>query len=67
MEIRQLYLSLLAVLLSSFAVITHNQDLTLTRDTQPANILNLQSEELYNLPAAEQKPVIAVYQNSFQD
>ena len=67
MEIRQLYLCLLAVLLSSCAVITHNQDLTLTRDTQPANILNLQSEELYNLPAAEQKPVIAVYQNSFQD
>jgi len=68
MEIQRLFLCLLVVLpFSGCAILNHNNDLALTRDTQPANILNLQSEELYNLPAAEQKPVIAVYQNSFQD
>ena len=68
MEIQRLFLCLLVVLpFSGCAILNHNNDLALTRDTQPANILNLQSEELYNLPAAKQKPVIAVYQNSFQD
>jgi curli production assembly/transport component CsgG len=57
----------LATLLSSCAVINHNTDLALTRNIEPANILNLQSQDLANLPPAKNRPVIAVYRDSFQD
>ena len=67
MGIRQLSVCLLAVLLSSCAVLNYNNDLALTRDIQPASILDLQSVELAEVPAAKQKPIIAVYRDSFQD
>ena len=67
METKLLYSFLLATLLSSCAVINHNTDLALTRNIEPANILNLQSNDLANLPPAKNKPVIAVYRDSFQD
>jgi curli production assembly/transport component CsgG len=57
----------LAILVSSCAVLNKNTDLALTRDIQPANILDLQSVELAELPPAKRKPVIAVYRDSFQD
>jgi len=57
----------LAVLLSSCAVLNHNKDLSLTRDILPADILDLQSVELAELPPAKKKPVIAIYRDSFQD
>ena len=67
METKLLYSFLLATLLSSCAVINHNTDLVLTRNVEPANILNLQSQNLANLPPAKNRPVIAVYRDSFQD
>ena len=67
MEIRLLYSFLLAILVSSCAVLNKNTDLALTRDIQPANILDLQSVELAELPPAKRKPVVAVYRDSFQD
>ena len=67
MAIRLLYSFLLAILVSSCAVLNKNTDLVLTRDTQPANILDLQSVQLAELPPAKKKPVIAVYRDSFQD
>ena len=67
MGIRLLYSFLLAISVSSCAVLNKNTDLALTRHIEPANILDLQSVELAELPAAKRKPVIAVYQNSFQD
>ena len=67
MATKLLYSFLLATLLSSCAVINHNTDLALTRNIEPANILNLQSQDLANLPPAKNKPVIAVYRDSFQD
>ena len=67
MEIRLLYSFLLAILVSSCAVLNENKDLSLTRDILPANILDLQSVELAELPPAKNKPVIAVYRDSFQD
>lgn len=67
MGIRQLFSCLLVILVSSCAVLSHNTDLALTRDIKSANILNLQSEELLNIPAAKRQPIIAVYSNSFQD
>ena len=67
MEIRLLYSFLLAILVSSCAVLNENKDLSLTRDILPANILDLQSVELAELPPAKKKPVIAVYRDSFQD
>ena len=67
MAIRLLYSFLLAILLSSCAVLNKNTDLALTRDIQPANILDLQSAQLAELPPAKRKPVIAVYRDSFQD
>jgi curli production assembly/transport component CsgG len=57
----------LAISVSSCAVLNKNTDLALTRDIQPANILDLQSVELAELPPAKRKPVIAVYRDSFQD
>ena len=67
MEIRLLYSFLLAILVSSCAVLNENKDLSLTRDILPANILDLQSVELAELPPAKKKPIIAVYRDSFQD
>ena len=67
MAIRLLYSFLLVILVSSCAVLNKNTDLALTRDIQPANILDLQSVELAELPPAKRKPVIAVYRDSFQD
>ena len=67
MAIRLLYSFLLAILVSSCAVLNENKDLSLTRDILPANILDLQSVELAELPPAKKKPVIAVYRDSFQD
>ena len=67
MGIRQLSVCLLAILLSSCAVIAKNEDLVISQDRKPAQVLDLQSEELANLPPAELKPVIAVYPNSFSD
>ena len=34
---------------------------------EKASVLDLQSEELKNIPAAKRKPVIAIYPNSFKD
>ena len=67
MAIRLLYSFLLAILVSSCAVLNKNTDLSLTRNIQPANILDLQSAQLAELPAAKRKPIIAVYRDSFQD
>ena len=67
MAIRLLYSFLLAILVSSCAVLNKNTDLALTRDIQPANILDLQSVQLAELPPAKRKPIIAVYRDSFQD
>ena len=67
MAIRLLYSFLLAILVSSCAVLSKNTDLSLTRNIQPANILDLQSVQLAELPPAKRKPVIAVYRDSFQD
>ena len=67
MAIRLLYSFLLAILVSSCAVLNKNTDLSLTRNIQPANILDLQSVELSELPPAKRKPVVAVYRDSFQD
>tara|TARA_R100000458_G_scaffold59543_1_gene70425 strand:- start:2357 stop:3211 length:855 start_codon:yes stop_codon:yes gene_type:complete len=67
MEIRQLLLCLSVVLLSSCAVLNQNSDLVLTKKIQSPTTLNLQSEELQNLPAAKVQPTIAIYPNSFKD
>ena len=67
MAIRLLYSFLLAISVSSCAVLNKNTDLSLTRDIQPANILDLQSAQLAELPPAKRKPVVAVYRDSFQD
>jgi len=67
MATRLLYSFLLAILASSCAVLNENKDLSLTRNIQAANILDLQSAQLAELPAAKRKPVIAVYRDSFQD
>ena len=65
--IQQLSVCLLAILLSSCAVIAKNEDLFITQDRKPAQVLDLQSEELASLPPAENRPVVAVYRDSFQD
>ena len=68
MEIQRLFLCLLVVLpFSGCAILNHNNDLALTRDTEPANILDLQSVALAEVPPAKRKPIIAVYRDSFQD
>ena len=67
MGMKLLYSFLLAILVSSCAVLNENKDLSLTRDILPANILDLQSVELAELPPAKRKPVVAVYRDSFQD
>jgi len=68
MGTQRLFLCLLvASLFSGCAVLNKNTDLSLTRDIQPANILDLQSVELAELPPAKRKPVVAVYRDSFQD
>ena len=67
MEILQRFLCLSVLLLSSCAVIWENDDLVLTKKIQSASTLELQSEELKNLPPAKNKPTIAIYPNSFKD
>tara|TARA_B100000073_G_scaffold339616_1_gene338315 strand:+ start:251 stop:1075 length:825 start_codon:yes stop_codon:yes gene_type:complete len=52
---------------SGCAVLSKNTDLVLTQNIEPANVLDLQSQELADLPPAKIKPIIAVYANSFQD
>jgi len=67
MVIQRLYLCLLAIFISSCAVLNHNEDLALTQDIKPSSVLDLQSEELKNLPPATMMPTIAIYPNSFKD
>ena len=67
MVIQRLYLCLLAIFISSCAVLNHNEDLALTQDIKPSSVLDLQSEELKNLPPATIMPTIAIYPNSFKD
>jgi curli production assembly/transport component CsgG len=67
MVIQRLYLCLLVTLLSNCAVISHNEDLVLSKKIQSPDILELQSEELKNLPAASVMPTVAIYPNSFKD
>lgn len=68
MAMLRLFSYLLVVLLfSGCAIVSENDDLILTKKVQAPTILNLQSEELKNLPAAKAKPTIAVYPDSFQD
>ena len=67
MGIRQLFLCLLALSLSSCAVLNENSDLVLTKKIQSTSTIELQSEELKNLPAAKSRPTIAIYPNSFRD
>jgi curli production assembly/transport component CsgG len=57
----------LVTLLSNCAVISHNEDLVLSKKIQSPDILELQSEELKNLPAASVMPTVAIYPNSFKD
>ena len=64
---KQLFLCLLVTLLSSCAVLNKNQDLVLTQDIKASSTLDLQSEELKNLPSAKVRPTIAIYPNSFRD
>ena len=67
---KQLLLCLSALLLSSCAL---NYDSLLTTGgipnivIQESSVLDLQSKELKELPAALNKPTIAVYPNSFKD
>ena len=67
MGIKQQLVCLWVILLSSCAVIEESGDLVLTKKVQPTTTLNLQSEELRNLPPAQIKPTIAIYPNSFRD
>ena len=67
MAIQRLYLCLLVTLLSSCAVVQESGDLVLTKKVQSSSTLDLQSEELRNLPPAKVKPTIAIYPNSFRD
>jgi curli production assembly/transport component CsgG len=67
MGISQRFLCLSVILLSSCAVLNENKDLSLTQNIEPSAILDLQSEELKNLPAAKVKPTVAIYPNSFRD
>ena len=68
---KRLLLCLSAVLLSSCALWHYDEllenggiaDIRL----QGTSILDLQSETLKNLPAAQVKPVVAIYKDSFQD
>ena len=67
MGIKQQLVCLWVILLSSCAVIEESGDLVLTKKIQPTTTLNLQSEELRNLPPAHIRPTIAIYPNSFRD
>ena len=67
MGIKQRLVCLWVILLSNCAVIEESGDLVLTKKVQPTTTLNLQSEELRNLPPAQIKPTIAIYPNSFRD
>jgi curli production assembly/transport component CsgG len=57
----------LVTLLSSCAVVQESGDLVLTKKVQSSSTLDLQSEELRNLPPAQIRPTIAIYPNSFRD
>ena len=65
MEIQQRFLCLSVVLLSSCAVFDAN--VILKQNIKSSAVLDLQSEELKNLPAAKLKPSVAIYPNSFRD
>ena len=67
MAMKQLFSYLLVLLLSSCAIL--NDDFVLSDSTsiKESSVLDLQSEELKNLPAAKVQPTIAVYPNSFKD
>ena len=52
---------------SGCAVLSENNDLVLTKKIQPSTILEIQSDELFEMPGAKQQPVVAVYPNSFKD
>ena len=67
MAIQRLFPCLLAILLSNCAVISQNEDLLLSKKIQSPDILELQSEELKNLPPATVMPTVAIYPNSFKD
>ena len=68
MEHKQLFSCLLVIFLSSgCAVLSENNDLVLTKKIQPSTILEIQSDELFDMPGAKQQPVVAVYPNSFKD
>jgi curli production assembly/transport component CsgG len=68
MGTQRLFLCLLVTsVFNGCAVLNQNKDLSLTRDTEPANILDLQSVALAEVSPAKRKPIIAVYANSFQD
>ena len=68
MEHKQLFSCLLVIFLSSgCAVLSENNDLVLTKKIQPSTILEIQSDELFEMPGAKQQPVVAVYPNSFKD
>mgnify|MGYP003120134697 FL=1 len=67
MEIQQRLVCLLAILISSCAVIEESGDLVLTKKMQSTSTLSLQSEELKNLSPAKNRPTIAIYPNSFRD
>jgi curli production assembly/transport component CsgG len=67
MVTQRLYLCLLVTLLSSCAVVQESGDLVLTKKVQSSSTLDLQSEELRNLPPAQIRPTIAIYPNSFRD
>ena len=63
-------LCLLVLLLSSCASIQVEKQLAknfLNKETKYASILDIQSEELKNVPLPKRKPIIAVYPNSFTD
>ena len=67
MAIQPRLVCLLAILISSCAVIEESGDLVLTKKPQPTTTLSLQSEELKNIPPAKNRPTIAIYPNSFRD
>ena len=61
MEHKQLFSCLLVIFLSSgCAVLSENNDLVLTKKIQPSTILEIQSDELFEMPGAKQQPVVAV-------
>ena len=67
---QQLFLFLSVLLLSSCSLFQNVKTLEEQYETgkdQSASVLGIFSEELLNVQAPKQKPVIAVYPNSFTD